>query len=144
MVIGRLWGLRVKLLRFAGVSVVALVVTQGTLFLLNGVFGWPGVAANLVAVCVAAVPAYLLNRAWVWEKNGRHSVRGEIVPFWTYNLLGLLFSTMLVALADAWFGTTWSVQLANLVGFGVLWVGKFLFLEKVLFGVAHVEAAEAV
>ncbi len=71
-------------------------------------------------------------------------MRGEIVPFWTYNLLGLLFSTMLVALADAWFGTTWSVQLANLVGFGVLWVGKFLFLEKVLFGVATVEAAEAV
>ena len=122
-----------KLLRFAGVSVVALVVTQGTLFLCKGVIGWSGVASNLVAVCVAALPAYLLNRLWVWGKSGRHSWRGEILPFWTYNLIGLAFSTLLVGLADRWWGTTLSVMAANLLAFGVLWVGKFLLLEKLLF-----------
>lgn len=142
--LSRLWNHRVKLLRFAGVSVVALVVTQSTLLLCKGILDWPGVTSNIVAVCLAAVPAYLLNRRWVWRKNGRHSVRGEIVPFWTYNLVGLVFSTALVALADSWWGTTWSVLAANLVGFGALWIGKFLFLEKVLFGAPRVAAPETV
>ena len=139
----RLWAFRAKLLRYAGVSVVALVVTQSALYLGNAVLGWSSVVANLLAVCLAAVPAYLLNRKWVWGKNNAHSLRREIVPFWTYNLLGLLFSTVLVGLADRWWGTTWSVQVANLVAFGVFWVGKFLFLEKVLFGPA-VELAEPI
>ncbi|MDG2113902.1 MAG: GtrA family protein [Actinomycetota bacterium] len=142
--LNRLWDLRVKLLRFAGVSVVALVVTQTTLFVCKGILDWPGVTSNVVAVCLAAIPAYLLNRRWVWGKNGRHSIRGEIVPFWTYNLVGLVFSTFLVALADRWWGTTWSVLAANLIAFGVLWIGKFLFLEKVLFGTPEVAAPEAV
>ena len=129
----RLWDLRTKLIRFAGVSVVSLVVTQGTLFLLNGVLDWSGVRSNIVAVCVAAIPAYLLNRRWVWGKSDRHSVRREIVPFWTYNLVGLVFSTVLVGLADDRWGTTPAVLGANLFAFGVLWIGKFVLLEKVLF-----------
>ncbi len=133
-----------KLLRFAGVSVVSLVVTQGTLFLCNGVFGWPGVPSNVIAVCVAALPAYLLNRAWVWGKTSTHSVRGEIVPFWTYSLVGLAFSTVLVGVADEIWGTTFSVMAANLVGFGILWMGKFVLLEKVLFGRDPVESPEPV
>ena len=131
--LARIWDLRIKLLRFAGVSVVSLVVTQSTLFVGKAVLGWPAVVANVVAVCVAALPAYLLNRAWVWDLTDRHSVRSEIVPFWTYNLLGLAFSTLLVGIADARWGTTLSVQMANITAFGVLWVGKFLLLEKVLF-----------
>lgn len=133
-----------KLLRFTGVSVVSLVVTQGTLFLCSAVFDWPGVPSNITAVCVAALPAYLLNRAWVWGKTSTHSVRGEIVPFWTYSLLGLAFSTILVGFADQIWGTTLSVMAANLVGFGILWVGKFVLLEKVLFGPDVVESPEPV
>ena len=110
----------------------------------SAVFDWPGVPSNITAVCVAALPAYLLNRAWVWGKTSTHSVRGEIVPFWTYSLLGLAFSTILVGFADQIWGTTLSVMAANLVGFGILWVGKFVLLEKVLFGPDVVESPEAV
>ncbi len=131
--ISQLWSYRTKLLRYAGVSGVSLVVTQAMLYLGKGVLGWPGVVANVVAVCVAAAPAYLLNRAWVWGRRGSHSWRAEVVPFWSYNLLGLVFSTLLVAGADGVWGSTWSVMAANLIAFGVLWLGKFLFLEKVLF-----------
>jgi putative flippase GtrA len=125
--------LTTRLARFAGVSVVSVVITQGLLVLFNGVLGWPGWVANVMAVGIAAGPAYLLNRRWVWAKFGPHSMSREVVPFWAYTFAGLLVSTALVAIADEVWGTTIAVQIANIVGFGVLWVGKFVLLDRVLF-----------
>ena len=125
--------LLVRLVRFTSVSAVSVVITQSLLWFLNSPLGWVGWVANVVAVGVAAIPAYLLNRAWVWNKDGRHSVSREIVPFWTYTFCGLALSTIMVAVADEVWGTTLAVQLANLTGFGVLWIGKFILLDRVLF-----------
>ena len=125
--------LRVKLLRYSGVSVIAVLVTQSCLWLGLAVIKWPALAANIFAVTIGAVPAYLMNRSWVWGRRDSHSVREEILPFWLYSLLGLVMSTTLVALADIWFTSTAVLLLANLLAFGGLWVGKFFVLEKVLF-----------
>ena len=129
----RLWRVRRRLIRFAGVSVIGVVITQVLLLLFKGGLGWSGVQANIVATTVSAVPVFLLNRRWVWQKVGDHSWSREIVPFWAYTLAGLIVSTALVAVADDVWGTTIAVNLANLAGWGVLWIGKFLLLEKVLF-----------
>ena len=56
--------LRVKLLRYSGVSAVAVVVTQSCLWFGLVVTNWPAVVANVVAVSLGAIPAYLLNRSW--------------------------------------------------------------------------------
>ena len=125
--------LRVKLLRYSGVSVIAVLVTQSCLWLGLAVIKWPALAANIFAVTIGAVPAYLMNRSWVWGRRDSHSVREEILPFWLYSLLGLVMSTTLVALADIWFTSTAVLMLANLLAFGALWLGKFFVLEKVLF-----------
>ena len=125
--------LRVKLLRYSGVSVIAVLVTQSCLWLGLAVIKRPALAANIFAVTHGAVPAYLMNRSWVWGRRDSHSVREEILPFWLYSLLGLVMSTTLVALADIWFTSTAVLMLANLLAFGGLWVGKFFVLEKVLF-----------
>ena len=122
-----------RLFRFTGVSVVSVAITQGLLVLFNGVLGWPGWVANVLAVGIAAGPAYVLNRRWVWARFGPHSMSREVVPFWAYTFLGLLLSTVLVAVADTVWGTTLAVQIANIAGFGVLWVGKFVLLDRVLF-----------
>jgi putative flippase GtrA len=122
-----------RLARFAGISVVSVVITQALLVLFNSVMGWPGWVANVMAVGIAAGPAYFLNRRWVWAKFGPHSMSREVVPFWAYTFAGLLLSTALVVVADAVWGTTLAVQIANIVGFGVLWVGKFVLLDRVLF-----------
>ncbi|MED5361742.1 MAG: GtrA family protein [Actinomycetota bacterium] len=114
-------------------SVIAVLVTQSCLWLGLAVIKWPALAANIFAVTIGAVPAYLMNRSWVWGRRDSHSVREEILPFWLYNLLGLVMSTTLVALADIWFTSTAVLMLANLLAFGGLWVGKFFVLEKVLF-----------
>ncbi|MEM9714062.1 MAG: GtrA family protein, partial [Actinomycetota bacterium] len=78
---------QLRLLRYAGVSAVTVVFTQAVLFSCYGV-GITGALANVIAVTLGAVPNYLLNRAWVWERSGSHDVWREIVPFWTYALLG--------------------------------------------------------
>ena len=129
----RLWRVRGRLLRFAGVSVIGVVITQVLLLVLKGGLDWSGVQANIVATTVSSVPVFLLNRRWVWKKVGDHSWSREIVPFWAYTLAGLVVSTALVAVADDVWGTTIAVNLANLAGWGLLWIGKFLLLDRVLF-----------
>ncbi len=125
--------LRVKLLRYSGVSVVAVVVTQSCLWFGLVVTDWPAVVANVVAVSLGAIPGYLLNRSWVWGRKDSHSVRDEILPFWLYNLAGLAISSTLVTLADLWWTSTALVMSANLAAFAALWLGKFFVLEKILF-----------
>ncbi len=98
--------------------------------------------SNVLAVCIAAWPAYLLNRRWVWVKRTTHSLTREIAPFWAYNLVGLALSTVLVALvARYWSDDSPAVHAANLTAFGVLWLGKFILLDRVLFAV-HAEAGD--
>jgi uncharacterized membrane protein len=63
------------------------------------------------------------------------------VPFWAMALLGLAFSTWAAGVAESnahritssHFGATVIVMAAALGAFGVLWIGKFVVLNKVLF-----------
>ncbi|WP_419944090.1 GtrA family protein [Candidatus Poriferisodalis sp.] len=126
-------GLLGRLVGFSAVSAGTVAVTQGVLTLAYAVLGWPAVVSNMVAVCVAAGPAYYANRRWVWSRTDRHSATREILPFWAYSLAGLGISTVLVALADMRWSSAPAVSSANLVGFGVLWAGKFVLLDRVLF-----------
>ena len=94
---------------------------------------WPAIGANMFAVSIAAIPAYLLNRSWVWNRTDRPSIRAEILPFWVYCLAGLAVSSVLVGVADRWWSSTPIVMLAILSAYALLWLGKFLLLEKILF-----------
>lgn len=127
------WGLFGRLVGYSAVSAGTVVVTQTVLVVAYALLDWPAVVANVVAVCAAAGPAYYANRRWVWGRTDRHSLAGEILPFWIYSLAGLGISTVLVALAERWWQSTVAVSAANLVGFGVLWAGKFILLDRVLF-----------
>lgn len=122
-----------RLLRYAGVSVIGVICGQTLLFLFYESAGLGATSANVLAVMIATVPSYLLNRAWVWGKSGGHSVRAEIVPFWGMALLGLVLSTVLVSVvhrfSDAWV----MINAANLAAFGSLWLAKYVILDRVLF-----------
>ncbi len=123
-----------KLMRFAGVSVVNVLTGQTLLVILYGRLGWSGMAANAVAVAVGSVPAYLLSRHYVWEKNkGDHKI-GEILPFWSLAFVGLILSTALVGVVDSFSDRTIAVQAANAIAFGMLWLVRFAVLEHLLWG----------
>ena len=133
-----------KKLRYAMVSVVAVPVgTAGV-----AVFNIVGVAAGGSAVLgnsCGAVPSYLLNRYWVWGKNDKNRFLGEVLPFWMITLVGIAFSFLVAHEAGQvtrHHGIHGAVRLmilllANIAGFGVLWVAKYILFNKVLFVVRH-------
>lgn len=132
-----------KLVRYGSVSVIGVVFTQSLLVLLHGVLDLDATLSNLIAVMVSVGPAFVLNKRWVWNLRGRSSFRSEIVPFWAFTLLGLVVSTILVAVVDHYTDRTWPVLAANITGFGLVWVSKFLFLDSVVFAALADAEADA-
>ncbi len=124
-----------RLLRFAGVSLVGTLATQALLWLLVGRWNWQGAPANLAAVSLVSLPGYLANRHWVWDrKRGQHSFRGEVAPYWAMSFSGLFLSTVFAWLAYRVTPHAWAVSVANLSGFGVLWLAKFHLFDRFIFG----------
>ncbi len=131
--VARLWeqyGLR--LVRYGGVTVVSTVVGLTTLAIGIFVFDWPGVFANFVSVCASTPPAYLLNRKWVWGREGDHSTSREVAPFWIMTFFGFVVSTIAIGVADTITDSKPILLLTQIGSFAALWLLKFAFLEKVL------------
>jgi putative flippase GtrA len=116
-----------KLLKFSVVSIVSLIVTQSALWSGIEIARWSPLWANFWAVSIASLPAYYLNRRWVWNLTDRHSIRIEVLPFC------LFLSTGAVVIVSQVAESTFLILLANLGSFGLLWVGKFIFLNNFLF-----------
>jgi len=122
-----------KLVRYAMASMVGVIVGQSCILFFYGVLGLPAVLSNFLAVAISSVPAYLINRYWVWQKRDKNSLRREVIPFWGMAFAGLVLSSIFVAIVEK--RTDWppAIAMANLAGFGVLWIAKFFILDKVLF-----------
>jgi putative flippase GtrA len=133
-----------RAIRYSMCSVVGVVGTQVLLFLFLHVFEWKPVLSNFVAVTLMSMPVFLLNKYWVWGKRGRAHMRREVIPFWLFTVAGWILSTVMVIVivrvtktdADP-DGNKIAVQCANIAGFGVLWILKYLFLDKIMFGPHH-------
>lgn len=116
--------------RYIAVSLINTVNHQGLLYLANSVWDWTGGWANVFAACLAAIPAYLLSRAWVWEVSGKHDWRTEVLPFWIIALIGMGVSTLFAEIADRGVGAGIVVNLASLFGYFLVWVAKFFILDR--------------
>lgn len=124
-----------RFVRYAGVSGVAVTVTQVLLLVCNVVLGLSPALSNVIAVSIACIPSYVLNRYWVWGKRGRNRFWREVFPFWSMAVLGLAFSTLLVHYAAQWNDAPLVVNAANLLAFGSLWILKYFILDAILFKV---------
>lgn len=128
---------RLKFFRYCTASAVAVVVSQVAIVGFNAGLGWSGVRANLASVVIASIPNYTINRYWTWQQNGRNRLWTEVVPFWTMAVLGTILSTLAVNYADHRWGTPFAVAAAQLSGFGVLWVARFIILDRLIWRVVH-------
>lgn len=126
-----------KLFKYSMASVVGVGVGQPVLWICFGPLGWSAVPANLASVSAGAVPNYLINRRWTWHQTGKNRLWGEVVPFWVMSALGMLLSLWAVSYAERRWDTTFAVAVAQLTGFGVLWLAKFVVLDKVMWKIVH-------
>ena len=127
---------RTKGLRYVGVSVINVLVGGG---LLVGLQHWlRPTFANICGVAISAVPAYYMNRAWVWGKRGKSHWKKEVLPFWVFTAAGLVLSTLAIAYADEHTTNKLVILFVQLFAFGVLWVVRFFVLDKLF----HVEVFE--
>ena len=144
-----------RAIRYSATSLICVGVTQILIILfykvlkldVTSVFGHeidvdPAVQANLAATMLTSVPAFALNKYWVWGKRGRAHMRREVLPFWAFTVAGWTLSTGMVAIVSSWADPHSSMQTilvmaANIAGFGVLWILKYLFLDKIMFGPHH-------
>lgn len=131
-----------RAIRYSATSLIAVAITQILIVLFLEVFEWAATKSNFAAVCLTSIPAFLLNKYWVWGKTGRARIRREVVPFWLFTVAGWALSTGAVAIAanateEETLGHTLAVMFASIAGFGVLWVLKYIFLDKIMFGPHH-------
>ena len=128
--------IRTKGLRYVMVSVVNVLVGGGLLVVLQH---WlRPTFANIVGVAISAVPAYYMNRAWVWGKRGKSHWKKEVLPFWFFTGAGLVLSTLAISFADEHTTNKLVILFVQLCAFGVLWVIRFFVLDRLF----HVEVFE--
>jgi putative flippase GtrA len=126
-----------KLLRYSSASAVSVVAYLVILVVAHDLAGMGEMGSHLVAVCLSSIPNYLINRYWTWEQQGKNRLWGEVVPFWVMAILGFLLSLVFVSWVEDRSDATWAVAAANLSAFGVLWLAKFLVLDKLMWRVVR-------
>ncbi len=133
-----------RAIRYSLTSLTGVIITQLLLTVFLDLLKWKPVESNFVAVTITSVPAFLLNKYWVWGKRGKAHMRREVIPFWLFTVAGWVLSTVSVIVVVKLThshahpdGSKLAVRGANIAGFGVLWVLKYLFLDKIMFGPDH-------
>ncbi|MEM9467841.1 MAG: GtrA family protein [Actinomycetota bacterium] len=131
-----------KLLRYCGVSVVNVISGQAVLAFCLAVIDLRAVPSQVIAAMVSAIPAYILSRRWVWKQSGRDSFRTEVLPFWTIALVGLIFAVTSIAIVEQFTENTLALMFTSLAAYGVVWVAKYIILDKVMWRTGDDESSE--
>ncbi len=129
-----------KFVKYSAVSVIAVIVGEVSLLILLYA-GLSPAWANVGQTAIATVPSYYLNHRWAWGKTGKGHLWKETVPFWALSFIGFGFSEITAiaagnyASSHHWTHSSRSLLVAGIVlaTYGVLWVGKFIIINKVLF-----------
>ncbi len=130
-----------KLFRYSMTSVVSVIVSNACILFFVGVVNMGVILASTLSTTIATIPSYQLNRKWAWGKDGKSHLWKEVIPFWVLAVVGWAFSTVAVALADSFakhhdlehVTRTLLIGAVYFCAFGVLWVGKFVIFNRLMF-----------
>ncbi len=126
-------GHAVKITRYALGSVVALT-TSVVVFALLYVMHVGTTTASIVAFFAGAIPNWILNRRWAWEREGRVEIAREVIGYSIVSLLCVLASSV---------GTGWMNRQVQSIpahhGIRVALVtAAYVFVQALLFVVKYV------
>ncbi len=130
-----------KKLRYAGVSAVFVPIGQGLVQIL-GLWLDDYTAASLLAAAIVTIPNFFANKYFVWRLAPGGNVRSQVLVFWVAVMLGVLLATLFTYVVEGVMAdqTTLvrgiAVFFAQLLGLGIVWVGRFLILDRWLFTLA--------
>lgn len=131
-----------KQLRYVGVSLV--FVPLGQIFV--QVFGLlldNYTAASLLTSAILTLPNFFANRHFVWRVESKDNMRTQVLVFWVAAMLGVTFATGLTYVVEqatvdsASLTRKLLVVVAQLTGFGIVWVIRYLVLDRWLFKITH-------
>lgn len=133
-----------KQLRYAAVSVVFVPLGQLGVQLLVWVFGMHEVLAVLTTACLLTIPNYLSNKYFVWRHTSKDNRVTEVTVFWLAAVLGTGFAMGFVYLAgrlvpkeDGEVLHAVAIFAAQLLGYGIVWVARYVFLDRLIFKATH-------
>jgi len=122
-------------------TIAAVAFGQALLGIGYDILRWPAVLANLISACIVTGPAFILNRTWVWKQEGKADFVRETAPFWFLSFVGLALSTVGVALTQHYAVKlvdnrnidTLLIILGSCASYCVVWIARFLILDRVIF-----------
>jgi putative flippase GtrA len=124
-----------KKLRYAGVSVVFFPLGQ-VLIQVLGLWLDDYTTASLLAYAIATVPGFFAYKRFVWRVMSRENLRRQVLAFWAAVMLTVSLTTLLSYLVqNAMADQTVLVRgaavfCAQLLGLVIVWVGRFLMLDR--------------
>ena len=83
----------IRLWRYGAGSVVAFVTSAVVLFVCLSWFELGAITATVIAFFAGAIPNWVLNRRWAWEKRGREGVVKETTLYVIVSVIALVASS---------------------------------------------------
>lgn len=130
-----------RVVRYMIVSMMNVVLGEAVLGVSYLFLRWPVWVAAVTAVAVTTVPAYFVNRTWVWGKTGRSHWVKEVIPFWAVAAVYLVLSVAAARAAEVAAQRvtasrpvqTAVIMSAILVASAVLWLVRYFVLDTLIF-----------
>ncbi|AGZ53607.1 GtrA family protein [Mycobacterium kansasii] len=127
-----------KKLRYAAVALVFLPIGQGLIQVLGP---WLDnyTLASLLAAAIVTIPNFFANKRFVWRAVSGENLHHQVLVFWTVVMLAVGLATYFTYLVDdAMAGYSRPVHgvvvfLVQVLGFGLVWIGRYLILDRWLF-----------
>ena len=118
-----------RFVKFALVGALGALIHFTLLNFLKGVWGWPLIWANIVAVTAAIISNFIWNRLWTFPESRSRKKRKQLPRFFLVNIIGLTINTLIVVVLDAllapFIGEPWSYNIALAVAIGVVLIWNF-------------------
>lgn len=132
-----------KLLRYSAVSLCFVPLGQLGVQYLHAK-GMNEVWSVWITACVLTPPNFVVSKYYVWRHKRKDNMATEIMVFWVSALLGTALASGTVWVAAQFFkeqngllAHRIAIFIAQLVGYGVVWVARFIFLDRLIFKVTH-------
>jgi putative flippase GtrA len=123
----------VRLWRYGAGSMVAFATSAVVLFVCLSWFHFGAISSTVIAFFAGAIPNWVLNRRWAWEKRGREGVMKETTLYVIVSLIALVASSA----ADK-FTAVEAAHLRNQLEKSVLVTFAYMFSVVILTGLKYV------